>query len=165
MAKKESQTTQPCIILSNRPWNKELATRLSKRLGLDFVLFNDDSEGLYSRLSSKEPAWIFVPHWSKKIDLEIWKRWKVVIFHMTDLPFGRGGSPLQNLIIRGFSETKMSAIQCSEAMDKGPVYMKSKLSLHGSAEEIYIRADNVIEEMIVELIQTDPSPVPQHGIS
>ena len=30
---------------------------------------------------------------------------------MTDLPYGRGGSPLQNLIIRGFESTKISAIE------------------------------------------------------
>ena len=31
---------------------------------------------------------------------EIHENYKCIIFHMTDLPFGRGGSPLQNLISR-----------------------------------------------------------------
>ena len=56
---------------------------------------------------------------------------------MTDLPFGRGGSPLQNLITRGISKTKISALRCNEEIDAGPIYLKRPLSLHGSAEEIY----------------------------
>ena len=82
---------------------------------------------------------------------------------MTDLPYGRGGSPLQNLIARGISETKISALRCVEDMDAGPIYLKKPLSLYGSAEEIYLRAARVIEDMIVEILDKHPDPVPQEG--
>ena len=42
---------------------------------------------------------------------------------MTDLPFGRGGSPLQNLIVRGYKETMLSAIKCVGEVDAGPIYI------------------------------------------
>ncbi len=45
-----------------------------------------------------------------------------VVFHMTDLPFGRGGSPLQNLISRGIYKTKISAIKVVKEIDAGPIY-------------------------------------------
>ena len=48
---------------------------------------------------------------------------------MTDVPFGRGGSPLQNLISRGIYETKISAFRCVAEMDAGPVYPKRPFSL------------------------------------
>jgi len=32
---------------------------------------------------------------------EIFENYEIILFHMTDLPYGRGGSPLQNLIVRG----------------------------------------------------------------
>ena len=82
---------------------------------------------------------------------------------MTDLPYGRGGSPLQNLIVRGHRETMISAIQCMKEIDAGPVYLKKPLSLEGSAEEIFIRANQIIEEMIVEIMDTNPQPEPQTG--
>jgi methionyl-tRNA formyltransferase len=41
--------------------------------------------------------------------------------------------------------------------------MKEPLSLHGAAEEIYIRSAAVIERMIVEIIEKKPVPVPQTG--
>ena len=82
---------------------------------------------------------------------------------MTDLPFGRGGSPLQNLIVRGINETKISALRCVEEVDAGPIFMKKSLSLHGTAQEIYIRANIIIEEMIVFLIKNKPDPQDQIG--
>ena len=82
---------------------------------------------------------------------------------MSDLPFGRGGSPLQNLIARGIYETKICALKCAQTIDGGPVYLRRSLSLYGNAEEIYIRATNIIAEMIVEIVETNPVPVPQEG--
>ncbi|MDZ4855245.1 MAG: hypothetical protein SGJ26_10395 [Nitrospirota bacterium] len=70
---------------------------------------------------------------------------------------------MQNLIVRGISETKISALRCVEEMDAGPIYLKKPLSLHGSAEEIYLRAAGVIEDMIVEILNKQPDPVPQEG--
>lgn len=82
---------------------------------------------------------------------------------MTDLPFGRGGSPLQNLIARGHTETKISAIRVNEGIDTGRVYLKEPLSLFGSAEEIFLRSSKVIEGMIEKIIEQNPEPQEQKG--
>jgi len=102
---------------------------------------------------------IFFPHWSYIISPEIYENYECVIFHMTDLPFGRGGSPLQNLI----RETKISALRCVEEVDAGPIFMKRPLPLHGTAQEIYIRASEIIEDMIVSIIKNKPEPQDQTG--
>lgn len=118
------------------------------------------SEGRMELLS---PRYIFFPHWSWKIPEKIFNRFECVIFHMTDLPYGRGGSPLQNLIIRGHTETKLSAIRCEIGLDSGPVYEKRTLSLEGTADEILLRASKIMEEMIVSIVQNHPEPVKQTG--
>ena len=105
-----------------------------------------------------DPQWIFVPHWSHWIPDTIWGPWPTVIFHMTDLPYGRGGSPLQNLIQRGHSSTMLTALRCGAGLDAGDVYLKQPLSLHGSAEEIFLRADGLIEQMIELDDESDPIP-------
>jgi methionyl-tRNA formyltransferase len=110
-----------------------------------------------------DPGYVFFPHWSWKIPAEIHDRFDCVIFHMTDVPFGRGGSPLQNLIVRGYRDTMLSAIKCVEALDAGPVYLKRPLSLDGNAEAILRRASGLMEEMIVEILERSPTPVPQEG--
>ena len=82
---------------------------------------------------------------------------------MTDLPYGRGGSPLQNLIVRGHKNTVISAIKCVKEIDAGPIYLKKPLTLDGSAEEIFVRANQIIEGMIVEIIKKELKPIPQSG--
>ena len=83
---------------------------------------------------------------------------------MTDLPYGRGGSPLQNLIVRGHKDTKISAIQVTPRLDGGPVYMKEALSLEGSAQEIFERCSELIfTKMIPAFLEQDLIPVPQEG--
>jgi methionyl-tRNA formyltransferase len=82
---------------------------------------------------------------------------------MTDVPYGRGGSPLQNLITRGHKETVISALRMTSDMDAGPVYMKARLPLDGSAQEIFERASTIVFDMISEIATEDISPVPQVG--
>jgi methionyl-tRNA formyltransferase len=57
----------------------------------------------------------------------------------------------------------MSAIKVEEQLDAGDIYLKRPLSLLGTAEEIFIRADQVIEDMIVDIIEGDPELKPQQG--
>jgi methionyl-tRNA formyltransferase len=82
---------------------------------------------------------------------------------MTDLPLGRGGSPLQNLVIRGKIETRLTALRCCAELDAGPVYLKRPLSPLGTAEEILLRASQLILEMIECIIVNQPTPYPQFG--
>jgi methionyl-tRNA formyltransferase len=152
-----------CIIATSRLWNKDLLEKVHDSTGCEVHYISNPQELTLSRLSKLRPRYVFFPHWSHIIQPNIFKTFKCVIFHMTDLPFGRGGSPLQNLISRGISKTKISALRCSEEIDAGPIYLKRPLSLHGSAEEIYRRATKEIENMIVKILKTDPVPVPQKG--
>jgi len=82
---------------------------------------------------------------------------------MTDVPYGRGGSPLQNLVLLGIKHTKISAIKAEKAVDAGPVYLKRDLCIEGTAEEVLRRATSVIFEMIEHIVETRPEPVPQEG--
>ena len=137
---------------------------LRTRTGCEFVLISDPEKLTAAKLSTLNPRFVFFPHWSHRIDSTIYEQFECVIFHMTDLPFGRGGSPLQNLIARGIYETKISALRCVEEMDAGPIYLKKSFSLHGAAEEIFLRATVVIEDMIVEMLEKLPEPMPQEGV-
>ena len=117
----------------------------------------------YESLRAIKPDYIFFMHWSWLIPEDIYSNFNCIVFHMTNLPFGRGGSPLQNLIIRGYSETKISAIRVDAGIDTGDIYIKKDLSLKGTAAEIFVRAGEVMMRMIEEIIKNDPTPVKQHG--
>lgn len=151
------------VIAANRELYADSCQRLAARTGSAFIRLSSADQLTVERLHEIQPRKVFFPHWSSRIPAEIHNEFDCVIFHMTDLPFGRGGTPLQNLIARGFSETAMTALQCVEELDAGPVLLKRPLGLEGRAEDIYRRARDLIEDMIVDIIATDPQPQPQYG--
>jgi len=154
---------RPLLLLSSRPWNSALADRLSHRLNLPVQSITAPSQLTPAAVAAIDPRWIFVPHWSHLIPESIWGQWPTVIFHMTDLPYGRGGSPLQNLIQRGHTSTLLTALRCGAGLDAGDVYLKQPLSLHGSAEEIFLRSDGLIEQMIERIVREEPMAKSQQG--
>ena len=151
------------VIACSKIWDEDLIERLKNRLNADVVLITEKDQLTEENLTNLKAEKIFFPHWSYIIKPNIFNKFDCIVFHMTDLPYGRGGSPLQNLIIRGHKTTKVSALKCASGIDTGPVYFKRDLSLDGSASEIYKRATLVIEEMIIEVIKNHPIPVEQKG--
>ena len=154
---------RPLLLLSSRPWNSGLAQRLQDQLARPVHAIASPEALNPEAVAKLDPEWIFVPHWSHLIPESIWGQWPTVIFHMTDLPYGRGGSPLQNLIQRGHSSTMLTALCCGAGLDAGDIYLKQPLSLHGSAEEIFLRADGLIEQMILRIVRESPTPQPHQG--
>lgn len=158
------------IIATVKSWNIERAEAMRKKYAgvHDIVIYTSREEFTSDNVCDFHPDYIFLPHWSYIMPREITDNWECVVFHMTDLPYGRGGSPLQNLIVRGHRETKISAIKMTEKLDGGPVYMKHSLSLEGSAQEIFVRCSDIIfEEMIPLFLDGDKekmTPVPQEGV-
>jgi methionyl-tRNA formyltransferase len=154
------------IIATVKSWNIKNAVNLKKKfLNKYEIKIITKKEGLtYEKVTKIHPEHIFFPHWSWIIPGEIYNNFECIAFHMTDLPFGRGGSPLQNLILRGIKKTKISAIKVVKDLDAGPIYIKQPLSLEGSAEEIYKRASKIIfEDMIPYLLKNKIIPKPQRG--
>jgi methionyl-tRNA formyltransferase len=150
-------------LASNRPWNRTLCRRLTARTAQTFVMIERPEDLDIEKLRVDHINTIFFPHWSYKIPAPVYDTFECIIFHMTDVPYGRGGSPLQNLITRKHEETVITALRCVKELDAGPVYLKRPLNLNGSAEEIFLRADRIIESMIVELVANKPTPTSQQG--
>lgn len=151
------------IFASSKPWHKSFPAdfNLGAKDQIQWVHTREELER--HTHSSQNIRYIFFLHWNWLVPESIWKTHECVCFHMTDVPYGRGGSPLQNLIVRGHSETMLTALRMVEEMDAGPVYTKRPLSLHGTAHEIYLRAGDLSFEIIEWMIANEPSPEPQQG--
>jgi methionyl-tRNA formyltransferase len=151
------------IVAGARPWNRAIFDRnLAHLPGIwRFAGTHDELASLLS--SGEKPRYIFFLHWSTRVPDQWLGLHECVCFHMTDLPYGRGGSPLQNLIQRGHRETKLTALRMIHDMDAGPFYAKRQLRLDGTAEEIYLRADRLSAEIIAEMVRDEPAPAPQSG--
>ncbi len=153
-----------CILLSEKQRHLALYQCLKIKFdSIEWIHIDKLLDFTEENLKVLRPDYIFIPHWSHIIPEAITDNFQCVIFHMTDLPYGRGGSPLQNLIVRGHENTQVSALRASKGMDTGPIYLKHPLSLEGTAEEIFERCTWVIQDMIGEIIQDQLSPNEQIG--
>jgi len=150
------------IFASCKDWNGQFFVDASREIGGYWRWVSSPTE-LLNALKEKTPRYIFFFHWSWLVPKTIWKKYECVCFHMTDVPYGRGGSPLQNLILAGHASTKLSALRMVEEMDAGPVYAKRTLDLSGSAQEIYIRAGRLSAEIMKWMVSVRPDPIPQEG--
>ena len=153
------------IVATIKNWNIRNFHKIASEIKADWHLITNREDLTLAKIKPLNPKYIFFPHWSWIIPEKVYANFECVVFHMTDLPFGRGGSPLQNLITREIYETKISALKVTEKLDGGPIYLKRNLCLHGSAEEIYIRASAITFEMIRHIVESEPSPAKQGGES
>jgi methionyl-tRNA formyltransferase len=151
------------VLATNRGWALSAFAAHRARLPGIWRIASSPSDLVAACETTPAPQAVFLPHWSWKIPAKIYSRMDCIVFHMTDLPFGRGGSPLQNLILRGHAQTRLTALRAGEEMDAGPVYLKEDLSLSGSAQEIYERAADLSMRMIARILEEKREPTEQSG--
>ena len=149
------------IIASSKPWHKAIFDQVNKKSNLKCSYISTPDELDSALKTNTNFHYIFFLHWNWKVSSEIFQKYECICFHMTDLPYGRGGSPLQNLILDGKTETMISAFKMTEEMDAGPIYAKKSMSLDGRAEDIFKRAGMLSLEIINWIIQNEPVPEPQ----
>ncbi len=152
------------VIATIKTWNIENAKAINiPKCNINLICCKEDLT--YEKIREIRPRYVFFIHWSWYIPEEIYKNFECIVFHPTPLPYGRGGSPIQNLIVRGFEETVVSAVRVSEELDGGSLYpIQRPLSLQGTVEEILIRMSrSVCSEMIPWIISEQPEPCPQEG--
>ena len=111
-----------------------------------------------------KPDFIFFPHWNWVVDEEIHENNECVVFHTAPLPFGRGGSPIQNLIMEGYDVSPVCAIRMTTELDAGAIYSSLDISLDGDLGSIFVRIKDAINALIIEIITKKPIPIPQSGV-
>jgi len=136
------------IIITKKIWDKKNFSILNKR---KVIFFNKLEQKNIFKL---KPRFIFFIHWSNYIPSSIYKKFECVQFHSSNLPNGRGGSPIQNQILMGKKITKLCAFKVGKQIDAGPIYYKKDLNLKGSAEDILKRMEKISVKIIKKIIKS-----------
>jgi len=109
------------------------------------------------------PDVIFFVHWSYIVPRQIHENYESIVFHTAPLPFGRGGSPIQNLILAGHESAPVCALKMTEDIDAGPIYSKVEISLLGNLSAIFSRISAAVNSLIIKILTENPKPVAQRG--
>jgi len=109
-----------------------------------------------------------------RIFLDFWKRLEYlklnkhnIVVHASDLPAGKGFSPLQWQILEGKNEIILTLFEAVKEVDAGPFYIKRKLLIE-STDLLYEsrkKMGNLIVNMCIEYIEQGENikPIKQIG--
>lgn len=151
------------LFVSSKKWfflNEDIKKLIKKK---NIFKITDKKKLNLKNISKINPTKIFFPHWSYKVPNKILKKYECICFHTAPLPYGRGGSPIQNLIIRKFKKAPVCAIKMTSKIDSGPIYLKKYISLNGSLNEIFERISDAILFMITKITKNKIIPKHQSG--
>ena len=134
------------IIVTKKKWDLKNFSKLDKK----FIILKKLNKKL---LNDINPKIIFFIHWSELIKYSLYNKYLCIQFHASDLPKGKGGSPIQNQILLNTKRTKLSAFKVSKKLDSGPVCLQNKLELNGTAHEIFKRMEKISILMIKKIVK------------
>ncbi len=132
------------LIISKKIWSK----KLNPIIGKDYRI---EKKLNLKKIKKLKPKIIFFIFWSDYIPQEIYKNFLCIQFHTSDLPKFRGGSPIQNQIIRGITKSKISAFRVNSVIDGGDICLKRHINLTGNTKNIFIQIESKIFRMIKNL--------------
>ena len=137
------------VVASSKDWFKQLP-KSEEYNNLMLIEISTRQDLNLELLEKINPRYIFFPHWSWRVDSKIYERYECVAFHTAPLPFGRGGSPIQNLILSGIEKAPVCAFKMIETLDAGPIYETIEVSLDGTITEILLKVSICIEKIIIK---------------
>ena len=129
----------------------------------NYIFVSDKNKLNFDYVKKINPDIIFFPHWNFLVNKKITNNFVCIGFHATPLPYGRGGSPIQNMIIKGHKSTKLCSFKLTNKIDDGEIYLKKFLSLKGSGEEIFKRLYSSILIMMSKIEKKIPKSKKQIG--
>ena len=134
-----------------------------KHVNHELIIVNspEEFENLVDKYAERIKV-IFLFHWSKILEPKLLTNYKVIGFHTGDLPQGRGGSPIQNHILRKMYATYICSFQVVNEVDEGPVYQKVGIDLsNGTILEIIQRNLIICCKMASDFLVEDFAAIPQ----
>ena len=92
---------------------------------------------------------------------------RVLVLHESDVPLGRGWSPLAWQIIEGYNEIPVTLMECAHPVDSGNILIKRypRFKGHELYDEIHARITQCKIEMIEAFLKNPDIPsTPQSGM-
>ncbi len=105
------------------------------------------------------PEKCFFLHWPYIVPKCIYEKIECINFHTGNLPDGRGGSPLQNQIMKNIKISNINSLKITnDGIDSGPSYNKTQISLQGNIFDIFILISDCVYNLINEIIEKNLKP-------
>ena len=143
------------VCIGYREWALNIYSRIQRFTNHEVVIIKAQSDFDFSSLEMLKPDFVLFYGWSWRIPLGFISTHKCLMLHPSDLPKYRGGSPIQNQILNGILDSKISIFQCTDEIDAGPILAQRPLSLRGELSEILDRVEHGGLEATLDILKGD----------
>ncbi len=127
-----------------RKWALNIYSELKSNFpDYEFLIQRSEEDFNELEIESFDPSIVLFYGWSKIIPNRLIQSYTCLMLHPSPLPKYRGGSPLQNQIIRGEIDSAVTIFVMDEGLDSGPILQQEYLSLSGSLDQIFERIESV----------------------
>ena len=118
----------------------------------EVIFIKEKKELTLEFLRGISPKFVFFPHWNWFVDQEIIENFDCILFHTAPLPFGRGGSPIQNQIINGEIDSAVTLFLMDQGIDTGDILAQEYLSLEGTISDIFGRITEIGKKLTLDIL-------------
>jgi methionyl-tRNA formyltransferase len=128
------------LCIGYRGWALDIYDTLAKNYHTGDVFIIRNKEDYSDEIvRNYNPDVILFYGWSWIVNKTIIEDYKCIMLHPSKLPKYRGGSPIQNQIISGETESAVTLFVMTSELDSGPILFQEKFSLSGHMEDIFSR--------------------------
>ena len=137
-----------------RDWAINIYSKLKNQYtDHQFLIQGSQEEYNEAEIEAFNPSIILFYGWSKIIPNHLLDTYKCLMLHPSPLPKYRGGSPIQNQIIRGEIDSAVTIFIMDEGIDTGPILKQDYLCLAGSLKEIFKRIETIGFNLTCEIFE------------
>lgn len=149
------------VCFGYRRWAINIYNNIKLHTDNEIFIYKNKKDLTHKVVKKKKPELILFYGWSWIIPKKIYQNYKCLMLHPSDLPKFRGGSPIQNQIIRGLEETKVTIFRINEIIDGGNILYKKKLSLKGEISDIFKRIEIIGLQLTLKILKNKYKEKPQ----
>lgn len=138
-----------------REWALKIYEELKNKTTHQFLIISSESEYSEKKIIDFQPNLVLFYGWSKIVSNNIIDKYKCVMLHPSPLPKYRGGTPIQNQIIRGEKDSAVTLFFMNKNLDAGDIIAQEKISLDGHMSEILNRIISTGITLSFKLLNND----------
>lgn len=132
------------LCVGYREWALNIYKKVAENYkGGDIRLIESFDDYRDSYVREYSPDFILFYGWSWPVSENIVRDYRCIMLHPSKLPKFRGGSPIQNQIIRGVKDSAITLFIMNESMDSGNIVFQEQMSLDGTIDDIFNRMQDL----------------------
>jgi methionyl-tRNA formyltransferase len=144
-----------------RKWALNIYDSLAATSDHIFLIFRNQCQFDINVLDDFKPDLILFYGWSWIVPSDLLDRYTCLMLHPSPLPRYRGGSPIQNQIIAGEKNSKVTIFVMSDELDAGDIVAQQDLDLMGTLDQVFRRIEDIGLELTQELLRHGLKRSPQ----